>query len=232
MKFKVGDKVVLKGYNWDNGRYREITGVELGCYRISESPFAWEEYELELYKEDKEMKFKVGNGVRLAEENEYKAISVNDGGLVVKDNHDGKYYKISSDGMKEIKKDNGIYKTFAEVIKDIKIGEVWILRDFKIEKSEAGIFITFGEQLGIFGIYFEDDEKFTLQRKGISFNDAFVKFWEGVKIESYNGNTFEYNPITTQVTLGNNKSNLTKVVTLLDNIFSPIELENQWYIAD
>lgn len=184
MKFKIGDKVVLKsGCTWANGdKYRTIDKVMNDGYFVNNNLFVWEEYELELYKEDKEMNS----------------------------------------------------KTFTEVIRDIKIGEVWILRDFRIERTEEGIFIRFeNEEAGdLCGIYFEDDEKFTLQRKGISFNDAFVKFWEGVEIESYNGNTFKYNSITTQVTLGNNKSNLAKVTTLLDGIFSAIELKNQWYIVD
>lgn len=58
-KFKVGDKVVYRGgYKWDLGlKFRTITKeLKGGGYRVDDLILDWEEDDLELYKEVKEMK--------------------------------------------------------------------------------------------------------------------------------------------------------------------------------
>ncbi|MCF0149508.1 MAG: hypothetical protein HUJ77_14080 [Clostridium sp.] len=73
--------------------------------------------------------------------------------------------------------------TFREVIANIKEGEVWEYKNFRIEKG-INIDIRFDVKPGMCGISFGNKEKFKLQRKEYTFEEAFKAYEEGKEIES------------------------------------------------
>ena len=85
----------------------------------------------------------------------------------------------------KIKEDKTMTKNFKEVIADIKEGEVWksrgewIIKTVKMAGGNLFIDTVKGEELSI-----NRNTKFQLQRKKVSFTEAFAAYEEGKEIES------------------------------------------------
>lgn len=122
-------------------------------------------------------------------------------------------------------------KTFREVIADIKEGEVWEGKCFKvyIENGKINIDRIIKEKISGYGIIL--DGKFKLQRKQYTFEEAFKAFERGGEIESAESNYkyslerdgFLYKPALQD-----------KVIrcSVEDRIFSLDEIQSKWYIND
>ena len=83
-----------------------------------------------------------------------------------------------------IKEDN-IEKTFREVIADIKEGEVWESRSKYIRRFNDGIQIYHKENgKATPSMLMADNDKFKLQRKEYTFEEAFKAYEEGKEIEN------------------------------------------------
>lgn len=85
-------------------------------------------------------------------------------------------------------------KTFREVIVDIKEGEVWEGTDLLIIKHSNILEITWKDGKEDDGVAIYTHEKFWLQRKQYSFEEAFKAYEEGKEIESVNG-VYKYKKI-------------------------------------
>ena len=90
-----------------------------------------------------------------------------------------------------IKEDN-IEKTFREVIAMIKEGEVWESRSKYIKRFPAGIQIYHREKGRTTpSMLMADNDKFKLQRKEYTFEEAFKAYEDGKEIEScYSGDKY------------------------------------------
>ena len=124
------------------------------------------------------------NKLYLTKDKVYEVISNNKEWLTVKcDNLDLNTY--SRHLFKEVMEVKTMTKNFKEVIADIKEGEVWesrgawIIKTVKMEKGNLFIDIEKGEELSI-----NRNTKFQLQRKKVSFTEAFKSYEEGKEIES------------------------------------------------
>ena len=132
------------------------------------------------------------NKLYLTKDKVYEVISNNKEWLTIKcDNLDFNTY--SRHLFKEVKEVKTMTKNFKEVIADIKEGEVWesrgawIIKTVKMEKDNLFIDSEKGEELSI-----NRNTKFQLQRKKVSFTEAFKAYEEGKEIEScVNGNKFK-----------------------------------------
>ena len=131
-----------------------------------------------------------------------------------------------------VREDNKMQeKTFREVIADIKEGEVWEGKCFKvyIENGKINIDRIIKEKISGYGIIL--DGKFKLQRKQYTFEEAFKAFERGGEIESAESNYkyslerdgFLYKPALQD-----------KVIrcSVEDRIFSLDEIQSKWYIND
>lgn len=87
----------------------------------------------------------------------------------------------------ELYKEDKMEKNFKEVIRDIKEGEVWEYRNFKIKMKDNALEILFGDCPDIRGIYFNEYHKFKLKNKEYTFEEAFAAYEEGKTIESFTG---------------------------------------------
>lgn len=104
------------------------------------------------------------------------------------------YYVIKDDkgitnlfwhGDFEIVKENEMEKTFREVIADIKEGEVWECRSKYIQRFADGIQIYHKEKgKSTPSMLMRNNDKFKLQRKEYTFEEAFKAYEEGKEIES------------------------------------------------
>lgn len=104
------------------------------------------------------------------------------------------YYVIKDDkgitnlfwhGDFEIVKENEMEKTFREVIADIKEGEVWECRSKYIQRFADGIQIYHKEKgESTPSMLMRNNDKFKLQRKEYTFEEAFKAYEEGKEIES------------------------------------------------
>lgn len=123
-------------------------------------------------------------------------------------------------------------KTFKEVIADIKVGEVWVGdKNWNIEyikSGEDGIEIKFREEVDHY--IFCEAVDFTLQRKKVSFTEAFAAYEEGKEIEScYNKYKFRC------LENGLNEFNYDNEwlgVWEVDQIFSINQVKGEWFIND
>lgn len=86
----------------------------------------------------------------------------------------------------QIKEYNKMEKTFREVIADIKEGEVWENKNFKITLDKSGFNIDYKKEFDIecIGYVFLHCTTFKLQRKKYTFTEAFKAYEEGEEIES------------------------------------------------
>ena len=127
-----------------------------------------------------------------------------------------------------VREDNKMQeKTFIEVIKDIKEGEVWESHykrivgngagDFKIEnKSGEG----FGSYVAIRG-----ENKYSLKRKEYTFEEAFKAYENGKEIEScVTGNKYTWNGITDLI-CKNGADGYSKLKSIYIE-----EIKGKWYI--
>lgn len=151
----------------------------------------------EIVEEDKEMKFKVGDKVRVREDlvegnyygGEYFAgkMEYNKGKVFEIKGICGGAYIFEEDGfhwtdeMLEEVNEEVQEKTFQEVIATIKEGEVWECSDIKIIKDCNSI-----QLLGISRdtVFCDISKSFKLQRKEYTFEEAFKAYEEGKEIES------------------------------------------------
>lgn len=84
-----------------------------------------------------------------------------------------------------IKEENKMEKTFREVIADIKEGEVWECRSKYIQRFADGIQIYHKEKgKSTPSMLMRNNDKFKLQRKEYTFEEAFKAYEEGKEIES------------------------------------------------
>lgn len=109
-----------------------------------------------------------------------------------------------------IKEDN-IEKTFREVIADIKEGEVWESRSKYIRRFNDGIQIYHKENgKATPSMLMADNDKFKLQRKQYTFEEAFKAYEEGKEIQSISSDKIYQKE--------------------RDYLFASYEISKKWYI--
>lgn len=124
-------------------------------------------------------------------------------------------------------------KAYAEVISQIKEGEVWEGKHIKIIKKDKLIIQkTNGENFNCIGIYFNEDDTFVLKRSdsSVTFQAAFEAYENGKEIEDYTGT--KYKKIDG---VDNYKINYEDEFTKIDEDdfrFNFEEIRNEWYIND
>ena len=98
------------------------------------------------------------------------------------------YYMWTDEMLEEVKKE-AQQKTFREVIADIKEGEVWESRSKYIRRFTNAIQIYHKENgRSTPSMLMSNNDKFKLQRKEYTFEEAFKAYEEGKEIEScYSG---------------------------------------------
>lgn len=108
----------------------------------------------------------------------YYQLKINDKGI--------RYHCYEKSRFEVIKEDNKMQeKTFREVITDIKEGEVWESRSKYIKRFNDGIQIYHKENgKATPSMLMADNDKFKLQRKEYTFEEAFKAYEEGKEIES------------------------------------------------
>lgn len=128
----------------------------------------------------------------------------------------------------EVKEENKMEKTFREVIADIKEGEVWECRSKYIKRFADGIQIYHKEKgRSTPSMLMSNNDKFRLQRKQYTFEEAFKAYEEGKEIEScengykYLQNTFTY-PGNEQWLCFRNS----------EQMFTTDAIRGKWYIND
>lgn len=130
---------------------------------------------------------------------------------------------------KELREKNKMEKTFREVIADIKEGEVWE-NDYKTIKCNSDGIQIFHKQRSRLtpSMIMFDKDKFKLQRKEYTFEEAFKAYEEGKEIQSCLGDRFvkDRNTIILADKCGNIKNHFSED----DEIFSVYEIRNEWYI--
>lgn len=93
---------------------------------------------------------------------------------------DPKMYRISE---LELYKEDKMEKTFQEVIRDIKEGEVYTNGDIEIVKNKYTVDINFKEEIVGYG-FSNDYKQFKLKRKEYTFQEAFAAYEKGKEIQS------------------------------------------------
>lgn len=141
------------------------------------------------------MKFKIGDKVRI-NTREIGFAKYGDIGVVI-GYSEGSSYPIILDingeegfGFKEseleLYKEDKMEKTFQEVIRDIKPGEVWESEnnscDIRVTRTKTGISIRDFNDNAI--VWFDDNFRFKLKRKEYTFQEAFAAYEEGKEIQS------------------------------------------------
>ena len=136
-------------------------------------------------------------------------------------------YYWTDEMLEEVKEDK-MEKTFKEVIRDIKEGEVWVGCEYAANKPVIKIefgAITIGFGAKTDGYKFWEDTKFKLKRKEYTFEEAFKAYEEGKEIESvYSGYRYK-------------KENGEDVAILSADwqdfdYFELYEIRGKWYIND
>ena len=158
-------------------------------------------------------------------------------------NQDSVHYKILDDlgwikcfekDRFEVVKEDNIEKTFQEVIATIKEREVWVCEKInrKIIKGDDGIIEIRGLNDEIFdnvvALLFSD-EKYKLQRKEYTFEEAFKAYEEGKEIEGY---TYRYKKIKNQDAYFNKLLEDWVISHDLVSIIDLGEIRGKWYIND
>lgn len=96
-----------------------------------------------------------------------------------------RYHYYVKSRFEVIKEENKMEKTFREVIADIKEGEVWECRSKYIQRFADGIQIYHKEKgKSTPSMLMRNNDKFKLQRKEYTFEEAFKAYEEGKEIES------------------------------------------------
>lgn len=96
-----------------------------------------------------------------------------------------RYHCYVKSRFEVIKEENKMEKTFREVIADIKEGEVWECRSKYIQRFADGIQIYHKEKgKSTPSMLMRNNDKFKLQRKEYTFEEAFKAYEEGKEIES------------------------------------------------
>ena len=131
---------------------------------------------------------------------------------------------------KELREKNKTEKTFREVIADIKEGEVWECRSKYIKRFADGIQIYHKEKgKATPSMLMANNDKFKLQRKEVTFAEAFKAYEQGKGIESVVSNVQYQKELKDTVSIrpcygewfdANEK-------TL---VFDYVEIKGKWYI--
>ena len=142
---------------------------------------------------------------------------------------------ITGDSI-EWKGENKMEKTFREVIRDIKEGEVWecTRKDARIKRvrlngtvDEGLLTFDYGEMITEDKSAIRSADKFKLKRKEYTFEEAFKAYEEGKEIESNIGMRFKKFHKTDKYFV---KATGEWVVNLVG--FELEEIRNKWYIND
>lgn len=182
---------------------------EVGCYyqlKINDKGIRYHCYvksRFEVIKEHKDMKFKIGDKVRVREDlvigNCYGKERFVDGMkeykgqiFTIKEIYRGVYifeknlFNWTDEMLEKVKKEKETQeKTFREVITDIKEGEVWESKTGKkVHLKRDKLFIDFNHEVTISGTVLPLNEVLTLQKKQYTFDEAFKAYEEGKEIES------------------------------------------------
>ena len=136
---------------------------------------------------------------------------------------------ISHEKYEENKEVKTMTKNFKEVIADIKEGEVWespgVSCGIRIKKDNQGI--TFYGLKGELVSFISDKWEFTLQRKKVSFTEAFKAYEEGKEIESCYTD-YKYKKIDGADNYMNDISLSWHAVSELEFVIG--EIRGEWYI--
>lgn len=228
---------------------------EVGCYyqlKINDKGIRYHCYvksRFEVIKEHKDMKFKIGDKVRVREDlvagNYYGRecfvgkMEYNKGKVFeIKGICEGAYifeedgFHWTDEMLEKVKKEKETQeKTFREVITDIKEGEVWECRSKYIQRFADGIQIYHKEKgKSTPSMFMSNNDKFKLQGKEYSFEEAFKAFEEGKEIESL-ASEIKYRRFDKKVSLfvGGENEDFSGINN--DNaIFSINEIRSKWYI--
>ena len=116
----------------------------------------------------------------------FEVLGVETDCYIIKVNNSDENIKIWDKYFKEIKEDKTMTKNFKQVIADIKEGEVWESHCKEIRLFKNGTVEVLAKGTHIFGssVQLNDKYKYTLQRKKVSFTEAFKAREEGKEIES------------------------------------------------
>lgn len=190
------------------------------------------------------MKFKVGDKVRVREDLEndkmygnyefIKAMAYLKGEIItikeiLKSGYriEEDYYMWTDEMLEEVKKE-AQQKTFREVIADIKEGEVWESKSKYIRRFTNAIQIYHKENgRSTPSMLMSNNDKFKLQRKEYTFEEAFKAYEEGKEIENVKSNK--------RMKKENNKHLFTYGENWLDHfeidtVFSLKDIRGKWYI--
>lgn len=134
----------------------------------------------------------------------------------------------------EVEEDNKMQeKTFQEVIATIKEREIWVCEKFnrKIIKADDGIIEIRkinNETFDHISALLFSDEKYKLQRKEFTFEEAFKAYEDGIKVESvFSGISYEKANSVSLDIVGEYSVTLENEKELM---FSIGEIRGKWYI--
>lgn len=126
--------------------------------------------------------------------------------------------------------------TFREVIANIKDGEVWENKDKRVSKiyiNNLGNLQLEGEDNSFccnYSTCIGFDDKYKLQRKKYTFEEAFKALAEGKKVENCLGDIFKKDKNT--IIFADNNGMIKNFFSEDDDIFSIYDIRNEWYIND
>lgn len=193
------------------------------------------------------MKFKVGDKVRVREDLEINKMYGNYGFIKEMAHLKGEIttikevlkrgYRIEeycytwTDEMLEEVKKEAQQKTFREVIADIKEGEIWESRSKYIQRFADGIQIYHKEKgKSTPSMLMSNNDKFKLQRKEYTFEEAYKKAKEGAEIQSLASN-IKYKKYDENTMMFKDKDMDDFAGISNDNaIFSVDEIQGKWFI--
>ena len=122
-------------------------------------------------------------------------------------------------------------KTFKEVIADIKEEEVWESKYYKITINPIGE-IVIKEKIGGEAVCFHSREKYKLQKKEYTFEEAFKAYENGKEIENIERKVKFKKKITGLCFYKFGHSEKWLVINDDTNIFSIDMIRGKWYIND
>lgn len=149
--------------------------------------------------------------------------------IIIK-NEEGIADAFCEDELEIYKKDLVEEYSFAELMNNIKSGEVWTDNIYEITKDLNGIAIKRIDKViqkdseGNHLMYFWGDRKFTISRETYSFKEAFKEYENGIEIESYFG--FKYRKIKDK-DMVKNEDNIWREN---DEGFSLGEIRHLWFV--
>lgn len=138
--------------------------------------------------------------------------------------------KIAKQYIKEHTPISEIERTFREVIADIKEGEVWECRSKYIQRFADGIQIYHKEKgKSTPSMLMRNNDKFKLQRKEYTFEEAFKAYEEGKEIESCIKN-FKIKKLNNKPHYIYKHMSEWDYINNDDACFSIDEIQGKWYI--